>query len=285
MADTAAKQKPKQNLLLTGVSTAALELNSQSGEAISSVGGFPKEKKSIKRSKSFGWDLIGRRRCRSFQRRRVQTPDTHTHTRAHRPPPILLLPPPSHRRDGSVRSKWLRVSAVESDLNTGVGTDTQTERDAVRKSSPRRTETVPGVQEAQKKTPTGFYFFFLFPSSLSISLFRSLFWLIFYACDQRGYLNWTCELRELTREAGFFSSRPPRWSSSQLASSSLWRWSDPVRRNQVSAFWGCASLRLRYSVRVWLEKHRWSESWDIQRATEPILFCPCRDFSNNSTKW
>lgn len=172
MADTAAKQKPKQNLLLTGVSTAALELNSQSGEAISSVGGFPKEKKSIKRSKSFGWDLIGRRRCRSFQRRRVQTPDTHTHTHTHArtsPPPILLLPPPSHRRDGSVRSKWLRVSAVESDLNTGVGTDKQTERDAVRKSSPRRTETVPGVQEAQKKTPTGFYFFFL-PLSLSLSL-------------------------------------------------------------------------------------------------------------------
>lgn len=95
----------------------------------------------------------------------------HAYARAHiAPPPILLLPPPSHRRDGSVRSKWLRVSAVESDLNTGVGTDTQTERDAVRKSSPRRTETVPGVQEAQKKTPTGFYFFFIFlPLSLSLS--------------------------------------------------------------------------------------------------------------------
>lgn len=59
---------------------------------------------------------------------------------------------------------------MESDLNTGVGTDTQTERDAVRKSSPRRTETVPGVQEAQKKTPTGFYFFLFFlPLFLSLS--------------------------------------------------------------------------------------------------------------------
>lgn len=106
----------------------------------------------------------------------------YAHTRAHIPPPPPHPPPPSlppsHRRDGSVRSKWLRVSAVESDLNTGVGTDTQTERGAVRKSSPRRTETVPGVQEAQKKTPTGFFFSFSF-LSLSVSLFRSLFWLIF----------------------------------------------------------------------------------------------------------
>lgn len=99
----------------------------------------------------------------------------HAYARAHiAPPPILLLPPPSHRRDGSVRSKWLRVSAVESDLNTGVGTDTQTERDAVRKSSPRRTETVPGVQEAQKKTPTGFYFFSFSFLSLYLSLSLSL---------------------------------------------------------------------------------------------------------------
>lgn len=100
----------------------------------------------------------------------------HAYARAHiaPPPPILLLPPPSHRRDGSVRSKWLRVSAVESDLNTGVGTDTQTERDAVRKSSPRRTETVPGVQEAQKKTPTGFSFFSFSFLSLYLSLSLSL---------------------------------------------------------------------------------------------------------------
>lgn len=135
----------------------------------------------------------------------------HAHARAHPPhpqPPPPSLPPPSHRRDGSVKSKWLRVSAVESDLNTGVGTDTQTERDAVRKSSPRRTETVPGVQEAQKKTPTGFYFFSFSFLSLFVSLFRALFWLFFYACDQRGYLNWTCELRELTREPGFFLPAP-----------------------------------------------------------------------------
>lgn len=38
--------KPKQNLLLTGVLTAAVKPNSQSGEVISEVGGFPKKYKT-----------------------------------------------------------------------------------------------------------------------------------------------------------------------------------------------------------------------------------------------
>lgn len=56
---------------------------------------------------------------------------------------------------------------METDLNTGLGTDKQIQqqqKNAVRKSSPRRwfwvrTETVPVIQEA-KKTPDGFFFFF-----------------------------------------------------------------------------------------------------------------------------
>lgn len=87
-------------------------------------------------------------------------PNTHAHT------PLLLLPPPSHRRYGSVRSKWLRVSAVETDLNTGLGTDKQTNQSAVRKSSPRRASRGAHGHGASSstshKTPTWVFFLFSF---------------------------------------------------------------------------------------------------------------------------
>lgn len=42
---TSLGEKPSQNLLLTGVLTAAVKPNSQSGEVKSDVGGFPKKTK------------------------------------------------------------------------------------------------------------------------------------------------------------------------------------------------------------------------------------------------
>lgn len=128
-----------KNQLLTGVLTAAMEPNSQSGEVISEVGGHPKKtfKKKTQNAPNLLDVLCDRLEDASITAwRRVRTPpQVHpsipAHTLLHIPPSLPPTPPPplpSHRRYGSVRSKWLGVSAVESDLNTGLGTDKQTQQ-------------------------------------------------------------------------------------------------------------------------------------------------------------
>lgn len=157
-------------------------------------------------------------------RRRVQKLPTSQHTRAQPPYTPRPLSPPSHRRYGSVRS---RVSVVESDLNTGQGTDKQTQQQQRERGrgKARRVKALHGARTLCQlsKKPRRFWRCFFF--SLVV------YFLVCLCVDKAGYLNWTCELRELTRRAALF----PRWSSS-LASSSLWWWSDRMQRSQVSTW-------------------------------------------------
>lgn len=90
LCSTPSSRKPKHNLLLTGALTAAMNPNSQSGEVISEVGGFPKKKTN--HSKNLlprPFNRLNEASITSERRaQRSHTPPTFpTHLRSTTPPP------------------------------------------------------------------------------------------------------------------------------------------------------------------------------------------------------